>query len=205
MDHIATIYQVRVVIYFKDRIIQELIIPVGNQTLSYAELFAVYFFLIWLRNDYAVPRTNNSSKVPVHIFTDSMYTQTTLCDTFIPKKHFSLVEDLKNITSFLADDFDFFIHWIPSHIENTSVGKLPISGNAKADNLARLALEQKEPLHKDMSLVRKEILVQSAQLITDIEQLLANNPHICTTGGPSDLSDDFSHTDAIRNTSFRVP
>jgi hypothetical protein len=40
-------------------------------------------------------------------------------------------------------------------IENTPVDKLPISGNAKADNLARLALEQEEPLHKDMTLVRK--------------------------------------------------
>jgi hypothetical protein len=43
-------------------------------------------------------------------------------------------------------------------------------------------------------------------------QLLTNNPHICTTVGPSDSSDDFSVTDAIRNsltgairnTSFRV-
>jgi hypothetical protein len=59
------------------------------------------------------------------------------------KKHFSLIEDLKNITSFLTDDFDFFIHWIPSHIENTSVGKLPIRGNVNADKLAGLALEQK--------------------------------------------------------------
>jgi hypothetical protein len=69
---------------------------------------------------------------------------------------------LKNITSFLPDDFDFFIHWIPSHIENTSGGKLPIRGNVNADKLARLAPEQKEPLHKSMTVVRKEILIQSA-------------------------------------------
>jgi hypothetical protein len=67
---------------------------------------------------------------------------------------------LKNITSFLTDDFDFFIYWIPSHIENTSVGmQLPIHGNLHADKLTILALEQKDPLHKNMTaaVVRKEI------------------------------------------------
>jgi fructose-specific component phosphotransferase system IIB-like protein len=43
--------------------------------------------------------------------------------------------------------------------------KLQICGNVKADNLARLALEQGDSLHKDKTLVRKEILVQSAQLV----------------------------------------
>jgi hypothetical protein len=153
------------------------------------------------------PKTKSHTdprKIPVHIFTDSMYTQTTLCNNFIQKKHFSLIEDLKNITSFLTDDFDFFIHWIPSHIENTSAGKLPIRGNVHADRLARLALDQKEPLHKNMIVVRKEILIQSAQLITNIDKLFTNKPHIFTTGGPSDSSDGFSLTDAIRNTSLRV-
>jgi hypothetical protein len=123
------------------------------------------------------------------------------------KKHFSLIEDLKNITSFLTctDDFDFFLHWVPSHIENTSIGKLSIHGNVNADKLARFALQQKEPLHKNIAVVRREILIQSAQLIANIDKLLISNPHICTIGGPSDSSDDFSVTDAIRDTSFRVP
>jgi hypothetical protein len=36
-----------------------------------------------------------------------------------------------------------------------------------ADKLARLALEQKEPLHKNMAFVRKEILINSSQTSTN--------------------------------------
>jgi hypothetical protein len=32
-------------------------------------------------------------------------------------------------------NFQFFIHWIPSHIENTSFGRLATKGNAKSDQL----------------------------------------------------------------------
>jgi hypothetical protein len=80
--------------------------------------------------------------------------------------------------------FSLCMHWIHSHTENTSVGKLPIRGNVNADKLARFALEQKELLHKNMAVVSKEILIQSAQLITNIDKLLTNNPPIFTTGGP---------------------
>jgi hypothetical protein len=140
----------------------------------------VYSCLIWLRNDYAVPKSNDSTRIPVHIFTDSMYTQTILCDTFILK---TLLLDWRFEKHNVRPGW-WLWHWIPSHIENTSVDKLPICGNViiKADKLARLALEPEDPLHKDMTVVRKEILVQSAQLI---HQLLTNNPHICTTGGQS--------------------
>jgi GTPase Era involved in 16S rRNA processing len=77
---------------------------------------------------------------------------------------------------------------------------LSIHGNVHADKLTRLALQQKEPLHKNTAVVRKEILIQSAQLITNIDKLLTNNPHIFTSGGPSDSSDDFVLTDVTRNT-----
>jgi hypothetical protein len=36
-----------------------------NWSHSYAELFAVYSFLIWLRNDYAISNENNLDKIPV--------------------------------------------------------------------------------------------------------------------------------------------
>jgi hypothetical protein len=141
-------------VYFNNKIIHELAVPLGNQTISYAELFAIYSFLIWLRNDYAISNENNSNKNPCAYF-HRQYVHVHANESFIPKTHFLLIEDLKNITSFLTDDFDFFIHWIPSHIENTSVGKLPIHGNVHADKLAKLALEQKDPLHK--TVVRNDI------------------------------------------------
>jgi hypothetical protein len=64
-------------------------------------------------------------------------------------------------------------------------------------------LEQKGPLlQRHHSCQKKMLTIQSAQLIANIDQLQTDNPHICTTGGPSD---DFSKSDAIRNTSFSVP
>jgi hypothetical protein len=83
------------------------------------------------------------------------------------------------------------------HIENTSVGKLPIQGDTRADRLARLALDQKDPPQKGITLFRLEILVQSAQLIANIDQLLTNHPRTHTTGGTFDSSHDFSDADAL--------
>jgi hypothetical protein len=91
--------------------------------------------------------------------------QNTLCDSFIHETNFSLIEDMKNITSLL-------VNWVPSHIENTSGGKLPIRGKARADRLARLALDQKHLPTNDKTLVRKDILVRNAQLIANIDQLI---------------------------------
>jgi hypothetical protein len=55
-------------------------------------------------------------------------------------------------------------HWIPSHIQNTSVGKLPIRGNVNADKLARLVLEQEDPVHKNLTVVKREILILSTKI-----------------------------------------
>jgi hypothetical protein len=119
MDRIGKIYQVLELQFISK-------IKSFMSCLSYLaiKLFRMQQFVSFsfgFKNDYAILNENNSNKIPVHIFTDSLNTQTTLCNNFIQKKHFSLIEDLKNITFFLTDDFDFFIHWILSHIENTSV------------------------------------------------------------------------------------
>jgi len=127
----------------------------------------------------------------------SLYAYKILCDNFIPKKHFSLIEEIKNIASFLITDFTLILHWIPSHIENTF-------GNCRADTLAKLGQAKSSPLDNknEISFVRKQILSHSALLIAKIDDLLTRHPHAIPTGGPSDLSDDFSSTDAIRIEKF---
>jgi len=59
----------------------------------------------------------------VHVFTDSMYSQQILCDIMIPEKRFFLIEEIKNIAGQLISLFKCLIHWIPSHIEKTSLGQ----------------------------------------------------------------------------------
>jgi len=41
------------------------------------------------------------------------------------KNHFCIIEEIKNYAKKLTD-FKFIIHWIPSDIENTEFGKMPI-------------------------------------------------------------------------------
>jgi hypothetical protein len=51
--------------------------------------------------------------------------------------HHYLIERLETLP--INWHFDFVIHWIPSHVEHTSFGTLPIKGNMIADNLASKA------------------------------------------------------------------
>ena len=136
-----------------------------------------------------------------------MYVFNILTKIYIPKKHFSLIEDIKNIASFLNDDYSITIHWIPSHIENTSFGKKPIIGNDRADTLADLAQERSTYQHNNLNinLIRKQIMAESARLISSIDDLLKLSHRRVPTGGPSIFLDDFSRADAIRNVSENVP
>jgi len=43
------------VVYFQNKILHKISSSLGNQTISYAELFSIYSFLCWLRNDYLMP------------------------------------------------------------------------------------------------------------------------------------------------------
>jgi len=74
----------------------------------------------------------------------------------------------------LVEDFQFNLHWIPSHIENTSAGRLPIHGNIEADLLAvsaRSRSDEKDCIN-DIRLVRAMVLAESALLINSIDNLL---------------------------------
>jgi len=136
--------------------------------------------------------------------TDSMNTQRAPCSTVIPERLFYLVEDIKNLAEILSPRFSFTIHWIPSHIESTALGKRPIHGNVEADHLAdegRQRASERDTLN-NICFIRDKILNLSASLVSDINNLLVlDSPPPCD--GPS--SDDFSLSYAIRNFSRRVP
>ena len=105
-----------------------------------SELFAVYTGLQYFeeRNKHVgSPQHRRDSLIPVHIFTDSLFTQGVLCGNIESKKHFYLIEEIHNLASNLSYvGFSFVIHWIPSHIEHISFGYLPIKGNVRADQPA---------------------------------------------------------------------
>jgi len=65
-------------IYLRDRVIHEIISPVGDLSVAYAELFAIYSTLRYLHKER--PANRRKRKTPVHIFTDSKYAQETLCN-----------------------------------------------------------------------------------------------------------------------------
>jgi len=84
--------------------------------------------------------------------------------------------------------FAISLHWIPSHIENTEYGKIPIEGNLRADNLAEIARLQEE----DISSVSIDFVQDN---LLDLSETLISKIHAT----PS--SDDFSNSDAIRDLS----
>jgi len=141
--------------------------------------------------------------VQVHIFTDSLYVYNTLPNTFIPAKHFYLIEDIKNLALRLESNFILTIHYFPSHIKRTCFGNGEIIGNVKADQLANEGRERASELISPVNLCayRDKIFDLSAALVSNIDTLLTE----CTqpTDGPS--LDDFSLSDANRDTSSKVP
>jgi len=116
---------------------------------------------------------------PTHVHTYSMYSQQILCDILIPEIHFFLIEEIKNIAERLTSHFKFIIHWIPSHIEKTSIGPGPIIGNALADTLANSAQQLATSLDtaNNITDIRHKILCKTASLISNIDTLLSFNPH----------------------------
>jgi len=163
------------------------------------DFFLVRDRLRWLQSDY---RHNNKQ---IHIFTDSLNTIRTLCNSIIPENLFYLNEDTRNLAQILNPRFDFIIHWIPSHIEHISFqfGTKPIHGNIEADRLAKEAQNRAAVLDSpnNICIIRDKIFDYSASLISNINSLIISKSVPCD--GPS--SDDFSLSDAIRGISRDVP
>ena len=193
------------IIYHKNKPIYTLANALLNHSISFAELDAVKTVLQTLSENLTlngqIRYPNEKEKMPIHIFTDSMYTQNILCATTNTAKHFYMIEEIRNMAETLSTWFTFTIHWIPSHIENTDLGTLPIHGNVKADKLATSARK----LHVDPEIsavdiceIRKDLLQACAILVSKINTLLTSKPAL-SFDGPS--SDDFRNSDAIRDSS----
>jgi len=191
------------VIYYHNKIVKEIISPIGNQSIAFAELFAIYSFLLSLKDDPSfnrqLPCDDQKEPTPVHIFTDSMYSQQVLCSDILKRNLFYLIEEMKNLANHLSN-FIFTIHWIPSHTEHTTFGFEPIVGNLKADQLANLARIQSTDLHTENNICafRDRLLIKSASLIYTINSLLISSPSL-SFDGPS--FDDFRSSDAIQDIS----
>jgi ribonuclease HI len=190
------------IIYHQNKVIHEIVSPIGDLPIAYAELFAIYSFLKYLRNDTVLQEKliqEEKQHYPVHIFTDRISAQEILCQNAVSKDNFYLIEEIKNLANNLTN-FQFFIHWIPSHTENTSFGRLPIKGNARADKLADEArlLANNFDTTTNLNLVRNKLLESSATLISKINDFLSNIPSP-SYDGPS--SDDFRSSDAIQDSS----
>ena len=193
------------VIYNNGSKFKERQLPLGKYTISFAELEAVRRALEDLRytdnfRHSQEQKQEQKEEIGIHIFTDSQFTQNILCSNNISPTHFYLVEEIKNLAATFSNS-SFKIHWIPSHIEHTEFGKMPIEGSVRADwlaNAAREVWDHDNVYENDVSLMRHILLESSAQLISKIDSLLLN---LRPNDGPS--SDDFRSTDAMRVLSKR--
>ena len=105
----------------------------------------------------------------------------------IPKLYFFLIQDIKQLTTYLETRHLIMIHWIPSHIS--------IRGNCNADKLAKNAqiLSEQGPHIPDHGCIREAILERSVDLVWEISKLVYLD--FCLPDGPSSL-DDFSSANA---------
>ena len=93
---------------------------IGKATNNTAELEAIHHALSW-----CIENVNSiSSKKYIRIYTDSQYAQKVHTDQYHSKHHFFLAESIKSLGAKLKLDHmhGVTVHWIPSHIENSTLG-----------------------------------------------------------------------------------
>ena len=113
-------------------------VEIGKTTNNVAELEAVHDALKWTVYNFDTLRFSSEY---IRLYTDSQYTRDVLLASYTPRCHAYLVESIKALGAKLRYDHasPVTIHWIPSHIELTAWGRLPIRGNCRADKLAENA------------------------------------------------------------------
>ena len=117
-----------------------------------------------------------------------------------------MVQETQYYASQLTDlGFSCTIHWLPSHVENTSAGR-KYTGNYYADKLAVKGQKQSamDQERDQIPFVREQILSASIDMIGSIEAKLklTDNP----PDGPPAVADDFSAcTDADRDLDDEIP
>ena len=138
----------------------------------------------------------------IRIYTDSQYSRNTLLAASSKSKHFYLIESIKALGSKLRYDnnSEVTIHWIPSHIEQTILGRRPIHGNCKADKLAEEARKRSSSCstYRQISCQRKKLQTAISRSLTEIEKLF--KPQEENSDGPSPC-DDFDNDASKENAS----
>lgn len=136
--------------------------------------------------------------VPIHIFTDSKYTYNASTSTQIRRTNFHLVQEIQNYGHRLTKLFDIprpSMHYVPSHIEQTSQG-FKRTCNFYADQLATTGRNKSGPNDKSkyLHVIRNHTLSATIDLIDSIEELLQKEEvekhH--NSDGPSASADDLS-------------
>ena len=173
--------------------------PLGKGSNNMAELEAIYSSLSMILR---IRIEGATRSLPIHIFTDSRYSQNILTAYSVRRKNFYLIEDIRNLATQLRYDYNMpvSIHWVPSHIENTVHGRRPIEGNVRADELAEEAriMSTETDAKNQTSYVRSQIQKGVTSLLLGIERLLSpNDEDNSNPDGPSLHRDDFDvHVDA---------
>ena len=118
--------------------VYEASVEIGEATNNVAELEAIHNALLWILEN---ARAVLTQPAHVRLYTDSELARNFLLARYTAKHHSYLIESIQALGAKLRYDHasPVTLHWIPSHIEHTAWGKLPIYGNCRADKLAEKA------------------------------------------------------------------
>ena len=175
-------------------------IEIGETSNNVAELQAIHYELQWILNNRAsVIRPSRS----IRVFTDSQYSRNALLNPIPTSNHFYLVESIVSLGARLRFDCRTAVtlHWIPSHIEQTTWGWRPIHGNREADKLAETTRDRSKPEHSERQVAR--IRAKVSELVTHflqvVEKAFQTPQDPKNLDGPS--SDDFDSDASQENSS----
>ena len=177
---------------YKDRniLIHSASVALGAGTNKAAELQAIQYALQWILDNVSQALTESRR---IRLFTDSRYAQEALLSTNSKRRHFYLVDSIKALGAKLRIDHaaPVTVHWVPSHIEKTLYGTLPIIGNQKADKLAEAARKRSkcEDSKNQTEKVRHKQVSAISQWLKAMEKLLKKDQVPHHPDGPSSSDD----------------
>ena len=165
---------------------------IGKTTNNVAELEAIHEVLCWLVSNMRI----HDEVIPnrhIRLFTDSQYSRNVLLSQRPSRHHFYLEESCKALAAKLRYDYSapVSLHWLPSHIEQTSRGWLPIQGNREADRLAEEARKRctAESTSRQTSIKRCKLQSSISSSLANIEAVFNTTEEPKPQNGPS--PDDF--------------
>ncbi len=190
------------VIFYNSQVYKELSFSLQNCENNFAELYAIYKTIKYLRCNYQDELSRN-----IHLFTDSRFSIDALTLKITSHKYHKIIS--KIIDEVSVQGFpNLILHWVPSHIEiSSNGGKRSIAGNDIADKIAGKAAQ----LSTDSSLNVREsfveipsMLLHAAAELTSAVDILASKASESSDSqnvGPS--LDDCSSAAATQITSLR--